>query len=211
VSASALHEVPTGVVTFYDGITPLGTTSLIEGIAMFSTASLTAGAHSITVAYEGHENYSPSVSLPYTQQVNDHQIVNEPTIIVESPVECSGRQVVYKNSKKADRVNVLKWKAPAAGTAPQYYEIYRNADLTDRIAVIPSNASLKYKHHHRRKGKTYIYYLVAVNQNSVSPPISVTVKPRKKKSGSKRHIDHSYLDKNFPNVESRSPLPKAKE
>src|SRR5439155_1166136 len=47
----------TGTVTFYDGVTSLGTGSVgISGNATFSTAALSVGSHSITATYGGDGN-----------------------------------------------------------------------------------------------------------------------------------------------------------
>jgi hypothetical protein len=55
--------VPTGMVTFLDGTTSLGSSALNgSGVANFSTGALTAGTHSITAAYGGDNNFNASSS-----------------------------------------------------------------------------------------------------------------------------------------------------
>lgn len=55
--------VPTGSVSFNNGATVLGTGTLdATGAAAFSTTSLVAGNYSITAAYGGDSNFSPSTS-----------------------------------------------------------------------------------------------------------------------------------------------------
>lgn len=54
--------VPTGVVTFRDGTTILGTGTLASGVATFNTPSLTIGSHEITATYEGDTNFVASTS-----------------------------------------------------------------------------------------------------------------------------------------------------
>jgi hypothetical protein len=61
---------PTGIVTFVDGNTALGTATLSSGMATFTTVSLTGGTHSITATYNGDSNFAPSSSTPLTQIVN---------------------------------------------------------------------------------------------------------------------------------------------
>lgn len=62
---------PTGMVTFKDGATTLGTGTLNgSGQATLTTAALSAGAHSITALYETNGNYSSSTSAALTQNVN---------------------------------------------------------------------------------------------------------------------------------------------
>ncbi|HLJ96344.1 MAG TPA: Ig-like domain-containing protein, partial [Gemmataceae bacterium] len=63
VLASSL-DMPTGMVTFYDGSTLLGQaaigTSLGLAMASFSTAGLAVGAHTITASYGGDSNFAAS-------------------------------------------------------------------------------------------------------------------------------------------------------
>jgi hypothetical protein len=60
VVTSQTSGTPTGSVTFKDGSTTLGVATLSGGIASLNTRSLTGGSHSITAAYGGSSNFSPS-------------------------------------------------------------------------------------------------------------------------------------------------------
>jgi hypothetical protein len=51
---------PTGMVTFKDGSTTLGTSSLMNGQATFSTNLLAIGRHLITAAYDGSTDFAAS-------------------------------------------------------------------------------------------------------------------------------------------------------
>ena len=62
---------PTGTVTFLDGSTALGTGTLTGGTALFSTSSLAAGAHTITAAYGGDQNFLGAISSPLTESIED--------------------------------------------------------------------------------------------------------------------------------------------
>jgi len=63
--------IPPGTVTFYDGVTAVGTSTLnVSGVATFSTSGLAAGAHAITAAYGATSNFSASTSSAGTQTVN---------------------------------------------------------------------------------------------------------------------------------------------
>ena len=53
VSETTGTATPTGMVTFSDGSTSIGTGSLAAGVATFSTAMLSVGTHNITAAYGG--------------------------------------------------------------------------------------------------------------------------------------------------------------
>jgi len=64
---------PSGVVTFLDGTTTLGTGTLSATApftATFTTSSLAVGSHSITASYAGDTNFSGSTSAVLTQTVN---------------------------------------------------------------------------------------------------------------------------------------------
>jgi hypothetical protein len=57
--------IPTGTVTFYDGVTAIGTATLNNGTASISvngTASLTGGSHELTVQYSGDEDFNAGTS-----------------------------------------------------------------------------------------------------------------------------------------------------
>jgi uncharacterized repeat protein (TIGR01451 family) len=70
-TATVTGASPTGTVTFKDGATVLGSGTLNgSGVATFTTPSLAVGSHSITAAYAGDANNSPSTSAVLTQSVN---------------------------------------------------------------------------------------------------------------------------------------------
>jgi hypothetical protein len=71
VAAGSPVAAPTGVVSFLDGSTVLGTKTLVgSGVASFSTASLSVGSHAITASYAGDANSTASVSAVLTETVN---------------------------------------------------------------------------------------------------------------------------------------------
>lgn len=85
---------PTGVVTFYDGSTVLGTSTLNpSGVATFSTSALTGGSHSISAQYGGNTEYNAATSSTLTQVVNTTSI----SLAITSTPNPSvfGQQVVF--------------------------------------------------------------------------------------------------------------------
>lgn len=71
-------ETPSGIVTFYDGVTVLGTADLSDTAvppappvyqATLSVSTLSVGAHAITAMYPGDADTNPSTSDPYYQDV----------------------------------------------------------------------------------------------------------------------------------------------
>jgi hypothetical protein len=60
-TVTAVSGVPTGTVTFRDGVTVLGSGTLNgSGVATFATNSLAVGTHPITASYEGAAMFVPS-------------------------------------------------------------------------------------------------------------------------------------------------------
>ncbi len=69
-TTDAFITIPTGMVTFYDGTTALGTGTLdTNGNASYTTSTLAIGTHPITVAYAGSTAFSASTSPVYNQVV----------------------------------------------------------------------------------------------------------------------------------------------
>ena len=78
--------LPTGIVTFYDGTTSLGTGTVNgSGQAQVTVTTLTAGVHSLTAAYEGDGHFVDSTSAIVTQTVNQAATVTSLSPIVSNP------------------------------------------------------------------------------------------------------------------------------
>ena len=71
---------PSGVLTFQDGGTPLGTVAINgSGAATFSTTTINAGRHTISAVYGGDSGFAGSTSVALTQTVLPVATVNIPT------------------------------------------------------------------------------------------------------------------------------------
>src|SRR5206468_956054 len=71
VTVAPATGVPTGTVTFRDGLTTIGTATLgANGSASIVVSTLAAGSHSLTAAYGGSANFLASTSAAVTQVVN---------------------------------------------------------------------------------------------------------------------------------------------
>ena len=69
-TATVSGSSPTGIVTFSDGSTTLGTGTVDgSGNAVLSTSALSVGPHTVTAAYGGDADNTVSVSVPLTQTV----------------------------------------------------------------------------------------------------------------------------------------------
>ena len=77
---------------------------------------------------------------------------------------------------QTDYINNITWTAPATGTTPAAYAIYRDATLTQLVAIVPASGALQYYDHDRNPGIVYSYYIVSVDGNgNQSTANSVTV------------------------------------
>ena len=70
LTAAVSSASATGNVTFYDGVTVLGTRSLAGGLATLFTILLPSGTRSLSAYYRGDANYSASTSATVSQTVN---------------------------------------------------------------------------------------------------------------------------------------------
>jgi hypothetical protein len=69
-TATVTPAAASGTVNFMEGNTSLGSATLSNGSASFSTSALAAGAHVVTAAYAGDNNFNASNSSAVTQNVN---------------------------------------------------------------------------------------------------------------------------------------------
>lgn len=98
---------PTGVVTFLDGTTSLGTGTLNSSAhATLQTSALNVSSHSITAQYGGDTNFAGSTSTAVSQVVN---MASTTTVVVPSPNPSTAGQSVTLTAT----VSVI---APGAGT-----------------------------------------------------------------------------------------------
>jgi hypothetical protein len=80
VAASVKGQpVPTGKVTFMDGITTLGSATLSNGQAIFTTSFSTSGQHQITPIFSGDSNFNPHTGTAVTQTVQAPTVNISPT------------------------------------------------------------------------------------------------------------------------------------
>jgi YVTN family beta-propeller protein len=76
---------------------------------------------------------------------------------------------------QTDYINNITWTAPTAGS-PAAYAIYRDATLTQLVAIVPASGPLQYYDHGRNPNVTDSYYIVSVDANgNQSTANSVTV------------------------------------
>jgi hypothetical protein len=108
VAASAPGSgIPTGMVTFKDGATTLGTGTLNgSGQTTLATSALTLGSHSITVVYAGDSDFTTSTSSTLTQTVN--QAATTTAVTSSAAPSVVGQSVTFTATVSAG--------APGSGT-----------------------------------------------------------------------------------------------
>ncbi|HLJ94968.1 MAG TPA: Ig-like domain repeat protein [Gemmataceae bacterium] len=106
-AVSPATGTPTGMVTFMDGTTTLGTGTLnASGVATFTSSGLSVGSHTITAMYGGDSTFSSSTSTGLTQMVNPART----TTVVTSSLNpsTSGQAITFTAT--------VSPTAPGAGT-----------------------------------------------------------------------------------------------
>jgi Bacterial Ig-like domain (group 3)/FG-GAP-like repeat len=105
VSFSAtVHAGATGVVTFLDGTTILGTGTInAAGVATFTTSTLTIGSHPITASYGGDSTYNAAISAVLTEVVG--KIPTVISIAVSSPAQLLHTGVTFTANVTAPSPN----------------------------------------------------------------------------------------------------------
>jgi Bacterial Ig-like domain (group 3)/Right handed beta helix region len=76
-------SIPTGVITFYNGGTSLGSATLSSGAAIFTTSALPVGTDSITATYSGSTSFNASNSSAIAVSVKA-AVVSTTTTLVSS-------------------------------------------------------------------------------------------------------------------------------
>jgi hypothetical protein len=101
---ASTHVGATGVVTFLDGSTILGTATInTAGVATFATSTLTIGSHPITASYGGDSNYSSVVSSVLTQVIS--KISTVITITESTPAQLIQTGVTFTATVTAPSPN----------------------------------------------------------------------------------------------------------
>jgi hypothetical protein len=92
-TVTSTQGIPTGSVTFKDGVTTIGSGTLSNGVATFSTSSLSGGSRSITAVYGGDTNFNTSTSAPLTQVVNKADTTT--TLVSSSSTTVFGQSLTF--------------------------------------------------------------------------------------------------------------------
>jgi len=99
--------------------------------------------------------------------------VTTPAIL--SPSSITGTAVNNIFLTFIDRVNVITWTPPLQGLTPTSYKIYRDVALTQLLDTVLSNHILQYEDNNLQPGSNYNYYIVSINGDDISSPVSITI------------------------------------
>lgn len=95
VSPVSGTDVPSGMVTFFDGAIPIVQARVgLAGPAVVTTARLTMGTHLLTAEYSGDDAFEPSSSAPVTQVVDPGSGSATTTTLSSTPNPAAFGQVV---------------------------------------------------------------------------------------------------------------------
>jgi hypothetical protein len=102
--AAAVQAGATGVVTFLDGSTILGTGTVnAAGVATLTTSTLTIGSHPVTASYGGDSGYNAATSAVLTQVVS--RIPTVTMIVVSAPAQLLHSGVTFTANVTAPSPN----------------------------------------------------------------------------------------------------------
>ena len=114
-------STPTGTVSFMDGTTQLGAANLNgSGAATFSTTALADGTHTISAAYSGNGNFSPSASsaVSVVADFNLAAAALLPASIAPGQSATSNISITPSNGFNPSDVTFTCTIAPATNPAP---------------------------------------------------------------------------------------------
>jgi len=169
--------VPTGTVTFEEGITPMGTVTLVSGKATYTTSSLNVcgmcgacgSSYCIIAVYSGDTDFSSSIAS-LSQSVNK---ANTTTALTASPNPASSTTTAVTFTA------VVKAVAPGAGTPPNTDTVtFKNGNATlGIVALSGGQATYSTKFSTARTYSITAVYNGDANYNgSTSSPVSEIVK-----------------------------------
>ncbi len=117
---------PTGTVSFFDGVTLLGTANLNNsGVATLTTSALSTAAHAINISFAGDGNFLSSSSTVLTQTVN---MASTSTSVASSANPSVFGQTVTLTATVATT-------APGSGTPTGTVSFFDNGNLLGTVSL----------------------------------------------------------------------------
>lgn len=172
---------PSGVVTFFINGNPLGDPMPVNNFqaTSISIGNLLIGSYSIRAEYSGDMNFHSSLITC------GHKVIN-----LLPPQNL--REKCCRKALKNKIVHILKWDPPSLGITPAAYKIFRNADLTEFVAVVFADEKLEYIDRHCKSKHRCSYFIVSVDDaGNFSSPAGIIVNCKKcKECKEKKHKHH---------------------
>ncbi|OJU81741.1 MAG: hypothetical protein BGO10_07590 [Chlamydia sp. 32-24] len=172
-----------------------GTEVTINGVNLSTATSVTFGGvpAAFTVNGDGTltaiapPNLTGTVTVTVTTPFGT-SLPNEFTeftyVTVETvlpPIDLRGVQITNRFADQKQYINVLTWNPPSTGPRPTSYFVFRDASLQEFVGEVPAFDRLRIEDVNVRRGRTYTYYVVSVDQfGNVSEPAVITVKPSRR-------------------------------
>jgi hypothetical protein len=123
---------PSGIITFKDGATILGSGTLSSGQATYTLPTLAVGPHSISAAFSGDTSFIAKISAPFAQTINK---ASSTTALAASPnPSVTGQPVTFTASVSA--------VAPGSGTPAGTVTFKDGAVSLGTASLISGQASL---------------------------------------------------------------------
>ena len=130
--------VPTGSVTFYDGLAPLGSVPLTTAVATFTTSSLDVGSHTITAVYSGDINFIGGTSpTPVIQVINGDTAPTVASVTINPGEGPPGTSTYLGNSRVLSIQVVFSTAVDNTPALQGAFTLIRAGFLTTNPATMP--------------------------------------------------------------------------
>ncbi|WP_419688228.1 Ig-like domain repeat protein [Burkholderia theae] len=141
LTANVAGAAPSGLVTFFSGMTPLGTAEVTNGVATLVTDCLPAGTDVLTAAYTGDANNQGSaVATGPTVQVTAAAGAPQPPTVSSN----SGLTMWWSDGNTDGNPALTIMEAPRIGQSPPPTGTFNVFDGQTLIASVPGSSNERY-------------------------------------------------------------------
>ncbi len=109
LAASVTPTIATGIVTFKDGTTTLGTSTVTSGVATLAKSFATSGTHNLTAVYGGDTKNATSTSNALAQTVNSNPTVISLTTFI-NPIAVGALTTLTANVSPSTATGTVTFK-----------------------------------------------------------------------------------------------------
>ncbi len=144
----------------------------LDGSTLYGSNQIADSVSVIDVASKTTVDIVPGIFIP--QALTFVPLFVPP---VNIPYTLKGEQIGNRFLTQTDLVNIITWSAPPNFT-PVFYQIFRDAALTDLAGTVSASEELQFEDHNRRRKQLYTYFVIAVDQSGNTANLGgVTVFP----------------------------------